>query len=101
MIFLGDDWSSDHHDVEIQDGRAIGLPRGVCPKGCAALRSSTPWSPPIADDPAEVAVGIKTDRGLWVGALVAAGYQVYAVNPKAVARYRERHELVGRQVRRR
>jgi transposase len=28
---------------------------------------------------------------LWVAALVAAGYQVYAINPKAVARYRERY----------
>lgn len=36
-------------------------------------------------------VGIETDRGLWAAALVAAGYQVYAVNPKAVARYRERY----------
>jgi hypothetical protein len=44
-----------------------------------------------ASDPAEVAVGIETDRGLLVGALVVAGYQVYAVNPLAASRYRERH----------
>jgi transposase len=35
--------------------------------------------------------GIETDRGLLVGALVAAGYQVYAVNPQVVSRYRGRH----------
>jgi len=45
----------------------------------------------LASDPAEVVVGIETDRGLWVGALVAAGYRVYAINPRAVARYRERY----------
>lgn len=44
---------------------------------------------------ADVVVGIETDRGLWVAALVAAGYQVYAINPKAVARYRDRHSLAG------
>ena len=44
-----------------------------------------------AQDPAEVAVGIETDRGLLVGALVGAGYQVYAVNPREVSRYRDRH----------
>jgi hypothetical protein len=44
-----------------------------------------------ADDPSEVVVGIETDRGLLVGALLAAGYQVYAVNPLAVSRYRDRH----------
>jgi hypothetical protein len=29
-----------------------------------------------------VAVGIETDRGLLVGALVAAGYQVYVSTPR-------------------
>jgi transposase len=48
-----------------------------------------------ADDPAEVAVGIETDRGLLVSWLRAAGYQVYAVNPKAVDRYRDRHATSG------
>jgi hypothetical protein len=40
-----------------------------------------------------VVVGIETDRGLLVGALVAAGYQVVAVNPLAASRYRERHTI--------
>jgi hypothetical protein len=44
-----------------------------------------------AEDPGQVVVGIETDRGLLVGALLAAGYQVYAVNPHAVSRYRGRH----------
>jgi transposase len=48
-----------------------------------------------ADEPDQVVVGIETDRGLWVTALSAAGYQVYAVNPLAVARYRDRHHLSG------
>ena len=40
-------------------------------------------------------IGIETDRGLWVGALAAAGYQVYAINPLAVAHYRDRHHVSG------
>jgi len=39
---------------------------------------------------AQVCVGIETDRGLWVQALVAAGYRVYPINPVQVARYRQR-----------
>ena len=31
-----------------------------------------------------------TELGCWVAALVAAGYQVFAINPMSVARYRER-----------
>ena len=40
-------------------------------------------------------IGIETDRGLWVEALAAAGYQVYAINPMAVAHYRDRHHVSG------
>jgi len=51
------------------------------------------WWPPMPSGPGEVAVGVETDRGLLVGALVAAGYQVYAVNPQVVGRYRGRHQV--------
>ena len=40
-------------------------------------------------------IGIETDRGPWVAALVAAGYTVYAVNPLQASRYRERHGVSG------
>jgi transposase len=40
-------------------------------------------------------IGIETDRGLWAEALVAAGYQVYAINPMAASRYRDRHTVSG------
>jgi transposase len=42
-----------------------------------------------------VKVGIETDRGPWVQALIAAGYEVFAINPMSVARYRERHSTSG------
>jgi hypothetical protein len=48
-----------------------------------------------ASEPAEVVVGIELDRGLLVSALVAAGYQVVAVNSLAASRYRERHGTSG------
>ncbi len=44
-----------------------------------------------AEEPEQVVVGIETDRGPMVQALLAAGYQVYAINPLAVSRYRNRH----------
>ena len=47
------------------------------------------------DEPESVVVAIETDRGPWVQALVATGYLVYAINPKQVARYRERHSTSG------
>lgn len=32
-------------------------------------------------------VGIETDRGPWVQGLIAAGYQVWAINPVEAARH--------------
>jgi hypothetical protein len=50
----------------------------------------------LAEDvePGEV-VGIETDRGPLVQALIAAGYLIDAVNPLQVARYRARHGTSG------
>jgi transposase len=48
-----------------------------------------------AEEPKEVLVGIETDRGLLVGALVASGYRVFAINPLSVDRYRDRHTTSG------
>ena len=48
-----------------------------------------------ADAASRVKVGIETDRGQWVQALIAAGYEVFAINPMSVARYRERHSTSG------
>lgn len=51
----------------------------------------------LHDDAAadQVVVGIETDRGPWVQALLAAGYHVFAVNPLQAARFRERHTVSG------
>jgi hypothetical protein len=42
-----------------------------------------------------VQVGIETDRGPWVAALIAAGYVVFTVNPLQASRYRGRHGVSG------
>ena len=51
-----------------------------------------------AAEPDQVLIGIETDRGRWVQALLAAGYVVFAINPMQVARYRERHSTSGGEV---
>jgi transposase len=98
MLFVGDDWAEDHHDVEVQDehGRAMRtarLPEGV--DGMARLHELIATFLPKDADPSRVLVCIETDRGPWVRALVAAGYQVYGVNPKQAARHRELISLSG------
>ncbi len=98
LLLVGDDWAEDHHDVEVQDETGRRLGKGRLPEGIAGIsRLHAMIGQHVGDDdePVEVVVGIETERGPWVQALLAAGYQVYAINPLQVARYRERHSVSG------
>ncbi len=95
MIFVGDDWAEDHHDVYLIDETGKRLASRRLPEGLAGIGQLHELIAALAEGPDQVVIGIETDRGLWVGALVAAGYQVYAINPLAVAHYRDRHHLSG------
>lgn len=97
MLFVGDDWAEEHHDVELQDETGRILRRAKLPEGVAGIaRLHAMIGEQVGDDDeAGVVVGIETDRGPWVQALVAAGYQVYAINPLQVARFRERRGVSG------
>ena len=98
MLFIGDDWAEAHHDIEIENDQGVLLVRRRLPEGLAGISTLHEL---VAEhlDPAgetdQVLVGLETERGPWVQALLAAGYQVYAVNPMQVARYRERHSTSG------
>jgi transposase len=97
-LFAGDDWAEDHHDVEVMDeaGKVLArkrIPEGVA--GIAQLHELIGRHLGEKPDEAQVMVGIETDRGPWVAALVAAGYLVFPVNPLQAARFRDRHGVSG------
>ena len=95
MLFVGDDWAEDHHDVYLMNDTGDRLASQRLPEGLAGISRLHALIAEHAEDPAQVVIGIETDRGLWVDALTAAGYQVFAINPLAVARYRDRHHVSG------
>ncbi|HUE33668.1 MAG TPA: IS110 family transposase, partial [Mycobacterium sp.] len=95
MIFIGDDWAEEHHDVYLMDEAGRRLAAGRLPEGLTGIRQLHELVAVHAEEPEQVVIGIEIDRGLWVGALTAAGYQVYAINPLAVAHYRDRHHVSG------
>ncbi|MBG0569296.1 transposase, partial [Actinoplanes sp. NEAU-A11] len=85
MLFLGDDWAEDHHDVELVDEHGKRLVRKRLPEGLdgiarlhalVAEHMPAEWSDldPV-QAAARVRVGIETDHGPWVQALLVAGYQ--------------------------
>jgi len=91
MIFVGIDWAEAHHDVCVLDHNGDVLATRRIPEGLEGVARLHALLGEHATEPGEVIVGIETDRGLLVGALVAAGYVVHAVNPLAASRYRDRH----------
>ena len=96
MLFVGDDWAEDHHDIEVVDDQGVVLARRRLPEGLDGISAlhglvaehlPEEWAdlePGQAQ--AQVKVDIETDRGPWVAALGAAGYEVFAINPMSVAR---------------
>ena len=102
MLFVGDDWAQDHHDVELMDASGRRLAKARLPEGMAGMvrlhamiGQALGDDIDVADAATRVKIGIETDRGPWVQALVAAGYTVYPVNPLQAARYRERLAVSG------
>jgi transposase len=95
MVFVGIDWAEAHHDICVVDEEGQVLAKRRVPEGLEGVGKLHALLAEHADDPAMVVVGIETDRGLLVGSLVAAGYQVYAINPFASSRYRDRHATSG------
>jgi transposase len=95
VIYLGIDWAEAHHDLCLLSESGIVLARGRVADGVEGVARLHEMVAEHTDEPSEVVVGIELDRGLLVGALVASGYQVYAINPLSVDRYRDRHRVSG------
>ena len=95
MLFVGVDWAEDHHDVCVMDeqGKVLGARRVAhSVRGIGELHELVSN---FKEEDETVAVGVEIDRGLLVSALVGAGYDVFAVNPMAASRYRDRHHVSG------
>lgn len=93
-VFCGIDWAEDHHDVALvdRDGSLLAKARiGDDAAGLAALLELLATHGDTLEDP--VPVAIETSRGLLVACLRATGRRIYAINPLAASRYRERHTV--------
>jgi transposase len=94
----GIDWSKAHHDLAVvdADGRLVAKRR--IGDNAAGFQQLLELLAEAGDSPeAPVPVAIETTRGLLVACLRATGRPVYAINPLAAARYRERHAVSGKK----
>jgi transposase len=97
-VFCGIDWAEDHHDIAVvnRDGQLLARRRiSDDAAGLAQLLDLLTGHGDTSEDP--ITVAIETPRGLLTACLRATGRPVYPINPKAVARYRDRHSMAGRK----
>lgn len=97
-VFCGIDWAEDHHDVALvdADGTLIAKRRiSDDQAGFALLLTLLADAGDSAQEP--IPVAIETSRGLLVACLRATGRKVFAINPMAVSRYRDRHSVARKK----
>jgi hypothetical protein len=94
-VFVGHDWAEAHHDVHVENEQGQRLAQARLPEGVDGVARFHELLAGLIDEPGDVTIATETDRGLFVGSMVAAGYRVLAVNPMSTSRYRERHSTSG------
>jgi transposase len=92
---VGIDWGSQHHQVCVVDREGHRHEETVphTSAGLATLAEQLTALSPEA--PARVAVAIEVPRGAVVDTLLARGMHVFALNPKQLDRFRDRHTVAG------
>ena len=81
MIFVGDDWAEDHHDVYLMDADGERLASGGCPKDFRASPGSTSSSPAMSTIPARWSSGSKPIAACGWRRWSRPGYRVYRGQP--------------------
>lgn len=84
-----------NHDFRVQDEAGRRLGGGRLPEGIEGITRFHELAADNAARPGEVVIGIETERGPYAQALVAARYQVFAVDPLSGSRYRDRYPASG------
>ena len=91
-IWCSIDWSERHHDVALVDDDGVLVAKRRIAEGAAGFRQLLELLAEHAQrSDAPIPVAIETAKGLLPATLRAAGYRLFAINPLAVSRYRDRH----------
>src|SRR6266849_3005165 len=95
-LIVGIDWATETHQVCVLNGQRRLLEQGRVEHRAEAIAAMIDRLIGLAGgDPASIAVGIEVPRGAVVEALVERGLHVFAINPKQLDRFRDRHTVAG------
>ena len=84
-----------HHDVALIDEHGVAVARSRIDTGAAGFSALLALIAEHGGGVDDTPVAVETDKNLIVVALVEAGFTVYPINPRGVARYRERYGQAG------
>src|SRR5918994_3646727 len=90
MLLVGIDWAEVEHAACLMDTTGAVRQRLKVPHTAAGVRRLRSAIARHESQPDLVVVAIERPDGLLVDAMLDAGYQLYALNPKHVERYRDR-----------
>ena len=94
--FVGIDWGSQQHQVCVLDRDRRRVGERVVDHDGASLAQLADWLLTVAmGQPQRVAVAIEVPRGALVEGLLERGFHVFAINPKQLDRFRDRHSVAG------
>jgi transposase len=95
-FWVGVDWGDERHEVCVLDAhRGVRLQRSVRHAGDEIAALIDELLALVGGDPAQLAVAIETPRGAIVETLIERGVGVFAINPKQLDRFRDRHTAAG------
>ena len=93
---MGIDWGSQQHQVSVLDRDRRRVGERVVDHDGARLARLADWLWTLsAGQPQRVAVAIEVPRGAIVEGLVERGFHVFALHPKQLDRFRDRHRVAG------
>ncbi len=95
MLLVGIDWADKEHVYCVMDEAGTTLATGTIEHTAEGLEQFMNAVRARVQTPHDVLVALETSHGPLVGALLDQGVTVYAINPKAVERHRDRFRVAG------
>jgi len=94
--FVGIDWGSAEHELCLVNAQGVIVGTRTVPHTAGAVHEAVQWlRDQTGADPAAIAVGIETPRGVLVDTLIEQGFAIFALNPKQLDRFRDRFTVAG------
>lgn len=94
-LYVGIDWATQQHQVCLVDPRGRRREERHVPHSGAGLTGLVDYLTSLVSDPGQIAVAIEVPRGALVDVLLERGCHVFALNPKQLDRFRDRHTVAG------